>query len=126
MYDFSDYLWRDYLLYDYFKAKMVKDIKSFGINQLEDKKKNLNRVAVQMKGRCKSDSKTYYKRKTERGDSKLLNMENLACIQLKDCEKNCAGYLINKLRKIQEARSLKVLKDYNIQKGQHNKSNIKA
>ena len=95
---------------------MVKDIKSFGINRLEGKKIFLKKVAVQMKRRCESDSKTHSERKPKTGNRKLLNMESLACNQLKDCEKSCEWYLINKLRKIQEARSLKVLKDYNFRK----------
>ena len=48
----SEWLWADYLFYEYFKSKLLMQRKIFGLQNLEQGKQILKQAIDKVKGRC--------------------------------------------------------------------------
>ena len=65
----SDWLWADYILYDYFKEKFMKKIEIFGTQKLKLEKQMLRNKSEETMKRCKEnnlDKDCNYLRKGEK------------------------------------------------------------
>ena len=118
-------MWADYLLYDHFKQKFIKEKESYGLRQLDHEKEILRRATDRIKQRCIEgavDNKRLpqkdrlygsdvmgYKLKENSGDS--------SCPYYTMKEVN----FLDDVRAIQEQKSIEKLKSDNI-RGSNNES----
>ena len=64
-----DWLWQDYILYDYYKTQFMDRVKAFGRQELDVEKEMLRKVSLQAMNECSNSRKTssgyfcnYYKK----------------------------------------------------------------
>ena len=125
----SEWLWADYLLYDHFKQKFIKERESYGLSQLNHEKEILKRATEHVKQRCIE----------AQVDNNLLPQKdrlygsNVMGYKLKENsgDSSCPYYtmkevsFLDEVRKIQEQKSMDLLRSDNMG-NPNNKSSEKS
>lgn len=102
----KEWLWADYMLYDYFVAKLKAKIKNFGTEKMAQRVASLNKANQQIMDKCVviKDEKTNLRGEASRG------MDNVYGYQINESRKWCWPYLRR------ETEFAKMIRQYQVDK----------
>ena len=110
----TDWLWADYLLYDHFKNKFMRERDTYGVKKLEHEKDILKRATDKVKERCidgKVDNNLLSKK------DRLYGRDVMGYRVKEGSGEDCPYYtmkeanFVEEVRAIQQKKSIKKLKE---------------